>query len=147
MDDSQDRESLRQLDAVKVFVEELAPETRALRLSRDAIQHAVEARLHEAGIRVLTTGDFPPGDPFLRIAIAISAERQRMVAYHVVVDFVQYAFLRRNPQFVHNRAQTWKASEGLDLIPAAQLARSVERDLIRQVDEFIAAYRAVNQRV
>jgi hypothetical protein len=146
VDDSQDRESLRDLDAVKVFVEELGPEARVQRLSRDDIQRTVETRLREAGIRVLTSGDFPPGDPFLRIAVGVTVERQRMVAYHLVVDFVQYAFLRRNPQFVHNRAQTWKASERLGLIPAAQLATSVQRDLIRQVDEYVAAYRAVNPR-
>ena len=70
-----------------------------------------------------------------------------MVAYHLVVDFIQYyAFLRRNPQVVQNRARTWKASERLGLVPAAQLATSVQRDLIRQVDEYVAAYRTVNPR-
>ena len=146
MDDSQDRESLRNLEGVRVHVEDLTPDPVAERLSRDEIQRAVEARLREAGIRVLTQGDFPPGDPFLRITVGVSAERQRMVGCHVVVDFVQFAFLRRNPEFVHNRAQTWKASNRLEVVPARQLAQKIRQDLIRQVDEYIAAYRAVNQR-
>ena len=85
---SQERESLRNLDGVKVVVEELAPEARAARLSRDELQRAVEARLRDAGIRVLSMGHFPPGDPFLRVSVAL-ATLKGVVAYHVLVDFVQ----------------------------------------------------------
>ncbi len=145
--DSQDRESLRNLDGVRIFVDELNPESRALQVSRDDIQRVVETRLRGAGITVLTTGHFPVGDPFLRVYVSVTAEQQRLVAYHVVVDFIQLAFLRRNPQFIYNRAQTWKASERMEMVPAAQLSPSVQRELIRQVDEYIAAYRSVNSRI
>jgi hypothetical protein len=102
--------------------------------------------LRAAGITLLTTGHFPVGDPFLRVSVAVTAEHRRLVGYHIVVDFVQLVFLRRNPQAVHNRAQTWKASERFDLVPADQVARSVPRDLTRLVDEYIVAYRTVNPR-
>jgi hypothetical protein len=141
---SQDDESLRDLDGVRVFVDELPAEALARRLSREQIQHAVEARLRAAGITILTTGHFPVGDPFLRVRVGVSVEHRGWVGYQVAVDFVQLVFLRRNPQVVHNRAQTWKASERLDLVPVAQLAKSLERDLIGQIDEYIAAHRRVN---
>ena len=141
---SQDRESLRNVDGVKVVVEELPPEAAALRLRREDIQRIVDTRLRGAGIRVHTSGHFPPGDPFLRVSVTVTAQQRGIVGYHVIVDFVQLAFLRRDPRFVYNRAQTWKASGEMHLAPAEELAESIQREIIRQVDEYAADYLAVN---
>jgi hypothetical protein len=136
----EDRPSLKDLDGVRVAVEEPLPRG----LSRDTIKQAIEAQLRAAGIKVLGLGDFPTGDPHLRVAITASAERNGLVAADVQVDFVQIVFLRRNPQVTFNRAQTWKADAQVALVPAAQLTRDVQREIVRQVDQFIADYRAVN---
>ncbi len=144
-DNEQDRQSLRNLEGVRVYVADLTPEALAQRISREDLQRAIESRLRDARIRVLTQGDAPAGDPYLRVTVSVSAERQRLIAYHLVIDFVQFAFLRRNPEFVHNRAQTWKASNQVGLVPVGEFARALRQDLNRQVDEFIAAYQAMNQ--
>jgi hypothetical protein len=136
----EDRPSLKDLDGVRVAVEEPIPRG----LSRDTIKQAVEAQLRAAGIKVLGLGDFPTGDPHLRVTITASAERNGQVAADVQLDFVQIVFLRRNPQVTFNRAQTWKADAQVALVPAAQLARDVQRELARQTDQFIEDYRAAN---
>ena len=148
----EDRPSLKDLDGVRVAVEPIRlaalaqgkePLLRAL--APDTIKQAVEAQLRAAGIKVLGLGDFPTGDPHLRVTISASSERNGLVAADVQLDFVQIVFLRRNPQVTFNRAQTWKADAQVVLVAAPQLAREVQRELARQTDQFIEDYRAANQ--
>ena len=136
----EDRASLTDLDGVRVAVEGAPPRG----LSGDALKAAVESQLRAAGIKVLGLGDFPTGDPHLRVTVSVSPARDRLAAADVQLDFVQIVFLRRNPQVTFNRAQTWKADAVIVLAPAAQLAGEVQRELSRQVDQFVADYRAVN---
>ena len=133
-------ESLKDLDGVRVAVEEPLPRG----LSRDTIKSAVESQLRAERIPVSGGGDFPTGDPHLRVTISTSGERNGLIAAGVQVDFAQIVFLRRNPQVTFNRAQTWKADGRITIVPVAQLAREVQRDLARQVAQFIADYRSVN---
>ncbi len=140
MQEPQDSESLKDLDGVRVAVEEPLPRG----LSRDTLKAAVESQLRAGQIKVLGMGEFPTGDPHLRVTISVSAERNGLVAAGVQLDFVQIVFLRRNPQVTFNRAQTWKAEARVAVLPAAQLARGGPRDLSRQVTQFVADYRAVN---
>ncbi len=135
-----DRRSLEGLDGVRVAVDEPLPPP----LARDTIRQAIEAQLRAANIRVLGMGDFPTGDPHLRVTISASAPRNGLVAASAQVDFVQIVFMRRDPQVTFNRAQTWKADAQVLLADAAQLARDVQREIARQVDQFIADYRAAN---
>lgn len=137
----QDRPSLTDLDGVRVAVEEPLPRG----LARDTIKQAVEMQLRAAGIKVLGLGEFPTGDPHVRVTITASGEREGLIAADVQLDFVQIVFLRRNPQVTFNRAQTWKADAQIVLVSGVQLARDVQRELARQVDQFIEDYRAANR--
>jgi hypothetical protein len=139
-DRTEDRPSLKDLDGLRVAVEGSLPRG----LAMEAVKAAVESQLRAAAIKVLGLGDFPTGDPHLRVTISTSAARNGLMAASVQLDFVQIVFLRRNPQVTFNRAQTWKADAQVALVPAAQLAHDVQRELARQVDQFIADYRAVN---
>jgi hypothetical protein len=136
----EDRPSLKDLDGVRVAVEEPLPRG----LARD-IKQSVEAQLRAAGIKILGLGDFPTGDPHVRVTVSVSGERNGLVAADVQLDFVQIVFLRRNPQVTFNRAQTWKADAQVVLVALPQLAREVQRELARQVDQFIEDYRAANR--
>jgi hypothetical protein len=133
-------ESLKDLDGVRVAVEEPLPRG----LSRDTIKSAVESQLRAERIPVFGSGDFPTGDPHLRVTISASAERNGLVAADVQVDFAQIVFLRRNPQVTFSLAQTWKADAHIAIVPAAQFAREVQRDITRQVAQFVADFRTVN---
>lgn len=134
-----ERDSLRDLDGVKVVVEG-APQG----LSRDRIQKDIESQMRRAGIKVLNSGEFPVGDPYLRVRVTTTPERAGFVAYNVALEFAQVVFLRRDPTITFNRASTWKAPDRIGLVPPSKLAESIQHDLAGQVDQFIAAYYFVN---
>jgi hypothetical protein len=139
-----DRESLRDLDGVRVAVEELTPGARTRGLSPDQLQQDVESQLRQAGVTVLHMGDFPVGDPYLRVRVAVTPEEKGLIGYEVELDFAQIVFMRRNPAVTFNRAQTWKADRRMGLVPPARLADAVRRELRAQVVQYLADYRAVN---
>jgi len=142
--DERDRESLRDLQDVRVAVEDLSLATPVKGFSADELRKAVEGKLEQAGIAVANQGEFPVGDPFLLNHITTTKNSGGLVGYDVQVDFVQLVFLRRNPSVTFNRAQTWKAVNHLGIVPAAQLAEQMRRELSDQMDQFVAAYKAVN---
>ncbi|MGE0447646.1 MAG: hypothetical protein AB7P99_20650 [Vicinamibacterales bacterium] len=131
--------SLKDLDGVRVVVEEPVPEP----FARDPLRARVEQQLRAARIRVLGMGDFPTGDPHLRISLT-AAGRGGLVACDLQVDFVQIVFMRRNPAVTFNRAQTWKADARIVVTESAQLADVAHEELERQVAQFIADYRTAN---
>jgi len=134
-----ERDSLRDLDGVRVVVESPGGA-----LDKDQLQRVVESKLRAAGIKVQNQGDFPVGDPFLRLRVTATAESNGIAGYNVELEFLQIVFLRRNPALTFNSAQTWKAKGQLGLAPAARLAARVQQELSAQVDQFIEAYRASN---
>jgi hypothetical protein len=135
-----DRASLKDLDGVRVAVEAPLPAP----LSADTLKSTIESRLRAERIRVIGMGDFPTGDPHLRVTISVSDERNGVVAASVQLDFVQIVFMRRNPQVTFNRAQTWKADARIVLTTRGDVSVAVDRELRGQLDQFIADYRAVN---
>src|SRR5262245_36467155 len=129
----QDRESLRDLTGVRVSVEDLTPVAKANGVSSERLRVLVTEKLRRAGIPVLTIGDFPLGDPFLRIRLNTSDARGP-IAYTIEVDFVQTVFMRRNPAVTFNRAQTWRATGELGVVEGVQLADTVMRRVASQAD-------------
>jgi hypothetical protein len=134
-----DRLSIKDLDGVRVAVEDPLPSG----FSSAQIVATIEGQLRRAGIRVLGMGEFPTGDPHLRVTVSAAAT-SGIAAVDVQVDFVQIVFLRRNPAVTFNRAQTWKAAAQLVMGTASDIMPAVERELARQVDQFVADYRAIN---
>lgn len=139
-----DRESLRDLDGVRVVVDEPAPVLKAKELSKDELKKSVESKLRSAGINVLNSGEFPVGDPFLHLRVTTTAANGGMIAYEVELDFRQTVFLRRNPTITFNRAQTWKADEHMGLVRSARLAEAVQAGLLEQLNQFVNAFFSVN---
>lgn len=139
-----DRESLRALYGVRVVVEDL-PATLGKELGdKEALRKSIEAKLEAAHVPTLNQGEFPVGDPFLRISIKTTPETSGLIAYRVAVDFVQIVFVRRDPQLTFNRAQTWAAEPEMGIVPKKQLVDRVKKDLDAQLDQFITAYKSVN---
>lgn len=140
-----DRESLRALDGVRVAVEDL-PAGTPTELNKDALKRSVESRLAASHVPVLNSGEYPVGDPFLRVKIKMTPESGGLIAYHVELDFAQIVFIRRNPMMTFNRAQTWSADARMGLVARTQLTERVQKDLDAQVDQFITAYLSVNSK-
>jgi hypothetical protein len=142
-DEPADRESLRSLDGIRVVVEDL-PASAPSELRKEALRQAVESKLAAAHVPLQRPGEYPVGDPFLRVTITTTAESGGVAGYHVDLEFVQIVFLRRNPMLTFNLAKTWSAHARMGLVARGQLADRVQRDLADQVDQFIAAYKSVN---
>ncbi len=142
-DEPIDRESLRSLDGVRVAVEDV-PANAPKDLDKDSLVKFVEARLEAAHVPLQRHGEFPVGDPFLRVLVKTTGEISGLTAYRIDVEFMQIVFLRRNPMLTFNRAQTWSANARMGLVPRAQLADRARKDLAEQIDQFIAAYKSVN---
>lgn len=142
--DERDRESLRDLDGIRVAVEDLSLALPVKGISAEQLKQTTEMKLRQAHIEVLNQGEFPVGDPYLRVRVATSPKEGDFAAYDVEVDFVQIVFLRRNPTATFNRSETWKASGRVGIARVGQLADRIRQALSDQMDQFIAAYRAVN---
>ena len=145
MPDERDRESLRDLDGVRLEIDELSLAIPLKGISRDDLKRTVDLKLRQAGVPVLKQGAYPVDDPYLRVLVTTTKDQMGLAAYHVEVDFVQIVFLRRNPSVTFNRAETWKARAATGLVPAARLAEAILRELSGQVDQFISAYNSVNR--
>ncbi len=147
-DEQIDRDSLRTLDAVRVAVEDLpagvSEEFSNKKLSKGTLRDFVEARLTAAHIPLLRHGEYPVGDPFLRVTVTATAASGNVVGYRVDLDFVQIVFLRRDPTLTFNRATTWAAKAHLGLSARGQVTERLKKDLGDEVDQFIAAYKSVN---
>lgn len=142
--DERDRESLRDLDGVRVAVEDLSLAFPLKGVTSDALKKAVTTKLQQAGIAVLNSGEFPVGDPYLRVQVTTTKQNSGLAGYNVEIDFVQIVFMRRNPSVTFNRAQTWKARGRIGLASTARLAQAIMQELLAQLDQFISAYRSVN---
>ena len=138
MPDERDRESLRDLDGVRLEIDELSLATPLKGISSDDLKRTVDLKLRQAGVAVLNQGAYPVGDPYLRVLVATTKDQMGLAAYHVEVDFVQIVFLRRNHS---TPLPPWI----LGLVPAARLAEAILRELSGQVDQFISAYNSVNR--
>ena len=131
--------SLKDLDGVRVAVETPVPPP----FAGEALRGLVEQQVRAAGIRILGMGDFPTGDPHLRVALVTAAQGD-LVACDLQLDFVQIVFMRRNPAVTFNRAQTWKADTRLLLSAPDDLVAAARAELQRQVAQFVADYRMAN---
>jgi len=140
-----DRESLRNLDGIYVEVDVIPSLAAVQGFSVERLKEDVERQLRRGGVTVLEMGEFRTGDPHLEIVISVSEVQRRMAASLVEVNFVQICFMRRNPAVTFNRARTWNAKPAISLGAAGQLADRIRRETIRQIDQFIADYRQVNQ--
>ena len=145
MPEINDRESLRDLDGVRIEVEPLPPFVIEQGLSAENLAAEIQTQLRRAGVKVLSMGEFRTGDPHLQIVMTVSDVQGQLVASRVEVNFVQICFLRRNPLVTFNRARTWTATTAVSIGPTAGTAARVRRDVMRQIDQFVEDYKQVNE--
>ena len=138
-----DRQSLRDLDGVRVTVDDI-PGAVEIGITQDQMRKQIEDGLRAARIPVLNSGEFPVGDPALRLRLAIAADAKGVTGFTIEMDFVQIVFMRRNPEITFNRAQTWSAGSEMALTSRARMREDVRRAIAAQLEKFVVAYRSVN---
>jgi hypothetical protein len=141
IDSKSNRATLRGLKGVGVLIEKLPQEVEKEGLNRDQLQVAVESRLRQAGIRVLTKEESfkTPEEPYLYININVNIAKTESEIYPYSIDllFIQRVSLLRNPNLTAY-AVTWsKGGVGsIEKTIVGELKETVEE----MVDTFISAY-------
>jgi hypothetical protein len=130
--------SLKGIDAVDVLIENLSDGSKALGLTKQAIQNDVELKLRLAGIRVVTQQESLklPGSPFLHIMVTTSPDRR---AVSIGVELGQDAWLARSGELV--TVMSWQTGGVVSNPGVAQAIRDLIKDY---VDEFLNAWLSVN---
>ena len=137
-------QALKGVDAVMVVISGISPQAEKDGLKRTDLQHDVEQRLREAGIKVLGPGERmqAPGQPQLIVRF-VDQKRSEMEFYaiSIAVHLVQSVRLARDNKVVVP-AETWGMS-GVISVGAQELV-SVRSLLLEYVDMFIQAAQAAN---
>ena len=142
-DPRHNRASLRGFKGVYVSVEKLAPEIEADGLKTDRIRKDVMSKLWKAGIRALSKEEWLSlnGRPCLSVDIIVLKLREtREYIYSTNTAFQQDVNSVKEPIVILG-VSTWSARDrigityNLDKIPVS---------VMKQVDEFITAYKTVN---
>ena len=118
-------------------------------LTEDRIKTDVEVRLRTSGIRVLTKEQALQtiGMPTLRIYVSAVTrkELENVFAYSILVAFSEFVKPQRAPQSNSVLAMTWGKPTSAGLVGKASLHR-IRGQIVDQVDEFINAFLAANQK-
>ena len=138
---TQQRESLRGLSGVYLYIHPLGKDVEAGGLSTGQIKKAVQAQLRDAG---LTLQDEPqPGDGSANLVVTIdTVKTQGVYLYEVEVVLLQEVHLARRQAPDPFPAQTW-GTKAIGLTSPNRMDLILE-PLKSTVGEFIADYSAVN---
>ncbi len=137
-------ETLRGLAGVWVVVEKLHPDIDQGGVTRSQLQADAEARLRQAGLRVLTQDECweTPGMPWLYITAGILKATDTTYAVTIEASLHQEVILARAPH-VKTFGVTWDTGVNIGVVGVGQMG-TVREHVGALVDRFIADYRAAN---
>jgi hypothetical protein len=135
------RESLRGLNGVYVYVHPVGKEVEAGGLSTSQVQKAVQAQLREAGISLQDEPQPADGSANL-VVIVNTVKTQGAYLYAVEVSLLQEVHLARRQEPDPFPAQTW-GTKAIGLTSANRMDLILE-PLKANVAEFIADFLAAN---
>jgi hypothetical protein len=142
------KDSLKGIKGLAVFVEALPPEMEKSGISADQLKTDVEARLKKAGIKLFSEEGVegqPPEQqkPTLYINfIPYTLQKDLTYGYSLNVYFNQVVLLQHNPK-LGCLGTTWH-SGGVGIIRANKLKSFGQGELAEHIDKFIHNFLAVN---
>ena len=147
LDSEQTRKTLSGLQGVYVLAEELQPNIQKYAskfdLDKASLQKSAEARLREAGIRVLGRDEWlkTPGRPVLYVNVNTHEQEKYWFAYNIAVELQQVATMEANPA-IKSLVGTWSVNmAGMVNIGTINVLQERVKNL---VDIFIKAYLTAN---
>jgi hypothetical protein len=142
-DEEQTRATLKGLQGVHVYVEELNPEVEAEGLTRAQIQSDAEVELREAHIPVLEETQWAKGAPYLYVYLHVFRlpTQTRRYLFYIRVELNQQVMLERDPR-IKSPAITWSHG-GVGIDYSLDQIRLLVR---QQVRKFVTAFRLANPR-
>jgi len=137
------QDTLRGLNGMMVFVEEIDAEVENHGLTRSLLKTEVESRLRHAAIPVLTVEEAfnAPGKPYLYLNLTAHNTGIDLYSYSIRIEFSQDVLLIREPT-IRTSATTWSANV-VGIVGARNLS-AVTEDVDDLTDKFIHAYHAAN---
>ena len=137
-------DTLRALPGVYFIVEPVGSEAEADGLSTELLIRDVELRLRQAGVHILSEGEWAraPGRPFLYIRVSLVKSGSRYV-YHLGMELLQRVRLERYQELPSVQVPTWTAPEEIGLLDADRLGE-IRTYVLDQLALFIRAYLTVN---
>ncbi len=140
-DEEQTRATLKGLEGVHIYVEELNPEIEAEGLTRAQLQYDAEWELKEAHIPVLAETQWAKGAPYLYIYLHIFRlpTQTRRYLFYIRVELNQQVMLERDPS-IKSPAITWSHG-GVGIDYSLDQIRLLVR---HQVRKFVTAFRLAN---
>lgn len=134
-----DRATLRGLKAFNIVIDPLDPQLQSAGLSADVLRSRIDTRLRHAGIALDTNAIEFVG---LRIDSMLSPKKGPDSLFFSLA-FYQPVLLSRD-QKVRTATQTWDVHMML-VVPPKTMVQSALETVDQIVDQFVAAYRSVNQ--
>jgi hypothetical protein len=136
-------ESLVGLKRVCLVVQDLNPELEENGLSRRRIYLHVAMTLVRAGITVISSDRYEPGEgtPFLNVYVQALNTNGVAFAYNLGLSLSHDVTLLRDPAIVV-AGSTWR-SEELGIVPAGRV-RDLDDSIRSKAEQFVADYLAVN---
>jgi len=141
------RDTLRGLKEISVLIEYLPDDVEREGLNREQLQRDIEARLRQAGLRVLTLSEVTnsPGAPYLYVAVyPIIGPSVNVNAYAVALTLKQLVQLSRNPT-TELFATTWEGPLHFGSLSDSKVF-DIRSRIFDAVGRFIVDYREVNSR-
>jgi len=132
-DDEEGRASLKGIASFEVVVEGIQPDAERDGLTQSQIQTEVEARLRQAGIKVVASSPY-----MLYVNVDTTKKNMGSYAYNIYVSFEQPVTLLRDTKRVQTFAVTWSVGS-IGTVGSDRL-RDVRSDVSDLVDQFITAY-------
>jgi hypothetical protein len=139
-----ERESLRGLVGMEVFVEPLNIEIEERGLQTLKLQSDIRQRLQKADIKVLTERERLATPTGAILAVRVDALHDRIGRYFYSVDLLLTQRVRLEGNVAsHPSAVTWMKLGAIGAV-ADDNVKHLEEQVLRKVDQFIKDYQAVN---
>jgi len=139
------QQSLAEIKALYVFVQDLTEDAKKAGLARKQIQTDVKAKLKQMGIRVLSEeeGRRAAGSPSFYVNISANKRKQtRAFVFHVDIGILQRVSLVREPR-IRTMSITWNKGR-IGHCPARAFAETIRGAVGYLMERFSEDYRAAN---
>ena len=142
--DAPERESLRGIVGMQVFVEPLNIEIEHRSLQTLALQHTITQRLDKAGVKVLTERERLATRTAPVLVVRVDALHDRIGRYFYSIDLLLTQRVRLEGKVASElSAVTWMKPGGIGVV-ADDKVTHIEDQVLHKVDQFIKDYLAVN---
>ena len=140
---SDQKGTLRGIEALLIVIGQLPPEVKELGLTREQLRTEVASAIRLAGITVVPLEAFPTLDPYLYITIT-TVYREPHLSYSLQSELKQLVYLGRD-KGISCDATTWTRKK-TGITERAHAKSEITGNIRRLVEKFITDYKAVHHR-